>query len=191
MLSSDSMAEWLNVVAHDLKTPIGSVRSCVDLIQQLGELNEKQQQFANRAMAGLDRMEHLVSRLLDISWIDANMRLELSACDLQALIQETIDLHHDVARTRNIALRVDFASDVEPVQLDIRRMAQVMDNLVSNAIKYNQDGGGVDIVVTNERDSVLVKVRDTGMGISADDQKRVFDRFFRARDGVRKKIEGS
>ncbi|MCB9451988.1 MAG: HAMP domain-containing histidine kinase [Anaerolineaceae bacterium] len=191
MLSSDSMAEWLNIVAHDLKTPIGSVRSCIDLVEQLGELNEKQEQFLQRAMAGLDRMEHLVSRLLDISWIDANMQLDLKPCNLPPLIQEIADFHSDVARTRQIAFQFYFADDLEPIIADVRRLGQVFDNLVSNAVKYNKDGGVVRIDVTNEQDSVLVKVQDTGMGIAAEDQGRVFERFFRSRAGVRQKIEGS
>ena len=191
MLSSDSMAEWLNIVAHDLKTPISSVRSCIDLVEQLGELNEKQQQFLGRALSGLDRMEHLVSRLLDISWIDANMQLDLAPCELPRLIQETVDYHSDVARTRQITVQFHFADDLEPILADSRRLSQVFDNLVSNAVKYNRDGGTVEIDVTNEQDSVLVKVHDTGMGVAVEDQARVFERFFRSRAGLRKKIEGS
>src|SRR5215475_11472090 len=90
--SRDPNSEWLNTVAHDLKTPINSVRGCIELVKQLGPLNERQEHFATRAMAGLQRMEHLVSRLLDISWVDAEVDLDLTTVSLQSAVDEAVNL---------------------------------------------------------------------------------------------------
>lgn len=189
--TNDPQADWLNTVAHDLKTPINAVRGCIELVQQLGPLNERQQRFAEKALNGLQRMEHLVARLLDMSWIDAGMALEYEECDLSAIIQEVVGLLRDQAGRRQIVIHTDLDHRLEPIQADPQRLTQVVENLVSNAIKYNHDGGEVWVQAVQETDRVLVNIRDTGMGISADDQPRVFERFFRAREGVALKIEGS
>lgn len=189
--ADNSQADWLNAVAHDLKTPINFVRGCIELVQQLGPLNERQRQFAEKAMNGLVRMEHLVARLLDISWIDAGMALDLQECDLSAIIHEALDMLYEPAASRQITLSVDIDDRLEPVIGDPQWLGQVMDNLISNAIKYNRDGGHVWIRADQESDRVRISVRDTGMGISPEDQPRVFERFFRAREGVALRIEGS
>jgi signal transduction histidine kinase len=187
----DPNTEWLHTVAHDLKTPINSVRGCIDLAQNSGPLNERQEHYLNRAMAGLQRMEHLVSRLLDISWVDGDSELELVEVNIRSIVDDAIDLLRDAAEQREITLKVEGDDRISTILVDSRRLIQVMDNLLSNAIKYNQDGGEVTIAISHETDFVKVSVRDTGMGISEADQEHVFDRFFRARDGVKKKIEGS
>ncbi len=187
----DANTEWLHTVAHDLKTPINAVRGCIELVENSGPLNERQQHFATRAMAGLQRMEHLVSRLLDISWVDADVELELSDVNMRAVTDEAIDLLKDAADQRKIAVRVETDDRISTVSADSRRLIQVMDNLLSNAIKYNRDGGEIVVSISHETENVKVSVRDTGIGISEEDQTHVFDRFFRAHDGVKKKIEGS
>jgi signal transduction histidine kinase len=81
--------------------------------------------------------------------------------------------------------------DIITIIADEPRLWQVIDNLVSNAIKYNKEGGAITIRAAQQGDSILISVEDTGIGISSDDQGHVFDRFFRAVEGVRLKIEGT
>jgi len=189
--SRDPNSEWLNTVAHDLKTPINSVRGCIELVKQLGPLNERQEHFASRAMAGLQRMEHLVSRLLDISWVDAEVELDLTMVSLRAAIEEAVNLLEEMANKRNIMVEIQVDSRIGMILADSRRLAQVLDNLISNAIKYNQDDGKVTVTAAYEGNDLQVSVQDTGIGISEEDQPRIFERFFRSRQGVALKIEGS
>lgn len=188
---NEAKADWLNAVAHDLKTPINSVRGCIELVQQLGPLNERQKHFAEKAMAGLQRMEHLVARLLEISWIDADMALTLMDCDLGLVIHEVVDLLRPSAERRQIVTHLDLDPKLGLIVADLQRITQVVDNLVSNAIKYNHDGGQVWIKAVRQEDRVILTVRDSGIGISPEDQSHVFERFFRSREGVARKIEGS
>ncbi|HSS99592.1 MAG TPA: ATP-binding protein, partial [Terriglobales bacterium] len=97
----------------------------------------------------------------------------------------------EMAATRNIMVSLQVDSRIGRLLLDERRIAQVLDNLISNAIKYNQDGGAVTITAAHEGDQILISVQDTGLGISEEDQPRIFERFFRSRQGVSLKIEGS
>ncbi len=187
----DPNTEWLNTVAHDLKSPINSVRGCVDMVMQLGPLNERQEHFATRALAGLQRLEHLVSRLLDMSWVEADAPLELSEVVLGDLIDDAVDLLREVAAQRGIKVKTKVDSRITPIVADERRLGQVLDNLISNAIKYNRQDGKVTIKAAYDHDSVVVSVQDTGIGISEEEQDRVFERFFRSLRGVELKIEGS
>ncbi len=191
MTKSDSSNEWLDTVAHDLRTPINLVYGCLDVIQNLGSLNEKQLHYLDRAFAGLKRMEHLIARLKDISWVDSSVPLELTDIKLSSLIDEAVDSLLESAEQQNVKVRINISLNIETIRVDAVRLAQVMDNLLSNAIKYNRQGGTVVIRAVQENDSVVVMVQDTGIGIAKDDQPHVFDRFFRAPEGVRLKIEGS
>jgi signal transduction histidine kinase len=189
--SQDSSSEWLHTVAHDLKTPINSVRGCIELLTQLGPLNERQEHFASRALAGLQRMEHLVSRLLDISWVDSEVELDLSSVSLDAAVADAVNLLQEMAALRNIAVEIQVDSEIGSLLVDSRRLAQVLDNLISNAIKYNQEDGKVTISAILQGDGVQVSVEDTGIGIPEEEQPRIFERFFRAKQGISLKIEGS
>lgn len=191
MTNNDSNNEWLDTVAHDLRTPINLVYGCLDVIQNLGPLNEKQLHYLNRAFAGLKRMEHLIASLKDISWVDSTAPLELSDINLSTLIDEVVDLLQESLKQQNVQVRMNISPSIEPIRGDALRLVQVIDNLLSNAIKYNRQGGTVVIRVVQEKDSVVVMVQDTGIGIAKDDQPHVFDRFFRAPEGVRLKIDGS
>ncbi|MCA0452740.1 MAG: HAMP domain-containing histidine kinase [Chloroflexi bacterium] len=191
MTKADASNEWLETVAHDLRTPINLVAGCLDVIQSLGPLNDKQQHYLNRAFAGLKRMEHLIGRLKDITWVDSTAPLEVGNVNISNLIADAVDLLLEAAEQRSVTVRVHVARDVESVQGDTARLAQVMDNLLSNAIKYNRQGGTAVITAKREADHVQIMVQDSGIGIGIDDQPHVFDRFFRAPEGVRLKIEGS
>src|SRR5262249_4966746 len=129
--------------------------------------------------------------ILDLSWIDADAELNLAEANLFQLVNETVDALRDMANTVSITLRVESNDEAKLVLVDAYRMAQAIDNLVSNAIKYGNEGGEVVVMLAYEPDFVKVSVQDNGMGISQEDLEHVFDRFFRAHEGVKKKIEGS
>lgn len=186
-----SAAEWLQMVVHDLKSPVNSVSGSLDLVEHLGPLNEKQKQYVKRAFAGLHRMDHLISRLLDISWVDGEGPLELRDVYVPAMVAEVIDMLQEVAEQRRVTFEVEIPEDVGSIPADGERLIQVFDNLFSNAIKYNHEGGVVRVRVTRDHQHILVSVADSGIGISPQDQPHVFERFYRAAEGVRLKIEGS
>ncbi|MBL8157209.1 MAG: HAMP domain-containing histidine kinase [Anaerolineae bacterium] len=186
-----SAAEWLQMVVHDLKSPVNSVSGTLDMIEHMGPLNEKQQHYVKRAFAGLHRMDHLISRLLDISWVDGEGPLELRDVYVPAMVAEVIDMLQEVAEQRRVTFEVDIPEDVGSIPADGERLIQVFDNLFSNAIKYNREGGVVRVRVTRDHRHILVSVADSGIGISPQDQPHVFERFYRAAEGVRLKIEGS
>lgn len=184
-------AELLSIAAHELKTPIGAVKGYIELIGQAGELNDKQRQFIDRALVGIQQMEYLVLDLLDMARLDSGMEPELQLCNIRALIEDAIDVQMGVAAERGIDVYIEIDDTVASIPVDEKMLRQVFSNLTSNAIKYNRNDGNVWIRARNERDHVIISIEDTGMGISQEDQERVFERFFRAPETARLRVEGS
>jgi two-component system phosphate regulon sensor histidine kinase PhoR len=191
MQYSDPREELLHTIVHQLKTPIHAARGCIELIQNLGPLTEKQSHFAERAVASLDRMEQLVSRLLDLAWIEGGMKLELTDCDVGAIIGSVTNSLQEIAESREITITLDLDDSLGVILADEERVTQVFENLIGNAVKYNRDGGSVTVTGSGKRNRVQVTIQDTGIGIPADDIERVFERFYRSRLGVENGIEGT
>ena len=192
MTQDDLSAEdLLAIAAHDLKSPIGAVRGYIELVQQLGELNDRQVHFCGRALAGLERMEGLILSLLDLSRLGSEFRLDLLDCDLGKLAANSLDLIEAEAQERDIAITVQVDDNLGLVQGDPRLLGQVLVNLLTNAIKYNRDGGTIGVTVSNQPEFVRVDVQDNGVGIPEVDQPQVFDRFFRAQNSARTKATGN
>ena len=187
----DYYTDLISVVAHDLKTPISAVKGFIDLVQQAGPLNERQQHFSDRALASLDRMEHLIADLLEYTRINRGMKMEPIECDVRGLVADAVELVEELAARREVTIHVHDKSGSLMVMADVRLLSEVLNNLIGNAVKYNRDGGKVDVTVSHDDDNVRVDVRDTGIGIAPDDVPHVFERFFRAKGDSASRVEGS
>lgn len=188
-IPDDFDKDWLSVAAHQLKTPIGAVQGFIQLIQQSGPLNERQQRFSDRAMAALDRMNSLLSALLEMSKVESALQMNLVDCDLRKVVALALDLVENLAEKRRIQIKADIAADIEPVSGDPHWLGQVMNNLLSNAIKYNREGGQIWVRVFPQGGMICVSVRDTGYGIRPEEAEHVFDKFFRSAGDSQ--VEGS
>ncbi len=191
MTDQDFDAELINIVAHDLKTPVSAAKGFIDLVQQLGPLNERQLHFSERALAALDRMEQLIGDLLDFARLEGGVTLKATDCDISALISDAVDLMEEFAGRRGIKISMEGVAKKAVVKGDSRLLGQVINNLLSNAIKYNQDNGRVEVIIHLYKDSLRVDIHDTGIGIPAKDVPRVFERFFRSQLGTEAKIDGT
>lgn len=191
MPNDDIHFDLLRLVAHEMKTPLNAVQGFIELIEAGGPLTDRQKHFRDRALSGLDRMDHLIGALLDMAKLEGDLKLNFTDCDLRSLIETTVDLVENLAVRRGIRIYTDIAPDVEWVSGDPQWLGQVITNLLSNAIKYNRDDGEVWITVANDPDFISISVRDTGNGIAPDEQERVFNWFFRSRHIDKAKIEGT
>ncbi len=188
---TDFDRELISTVAHDLKTPISAVKGFLDLIQNAGPLNDAQRKFLNRALGSLDKMEHLVTNLLDMTRLQGELQLKSEPVDLRRLIKEAVDTIQGVALARGIVVQVEAAPGMGMVVGDVRLLSQVVNNLLSNAVKYNRDKGTVWVSLHEQPGLVRVDVRDSGIGIPLEDQPHVFKRFYRSTNASTRKIEGS
>jgi signal transduction histidine kinase len=172
--------DLLSVVAHDLKAPIAASYGFMELVEQLGDLNEQQVRYLQRAMGVMQRMERMIATMLDFAYIDAGIELDYQDVDLLTLVDEVLEYLRDEATQRGIDINIDAIVGHTMVPADSDLLSHVFHNLISNAIKYNRDDGEIHIKVRGQGPVMRVDVRDTGIGIPLEAQEKVFERFYRA-----------
>jgi signal transduction histidine kinase len=156
-----------------------------------GELDDEQRKFLSIAGRNTDRLRRLVDDLLLVSELDAHkLELDLEDFDLGSLAEESLESARPQAEASGISLEF---SEKSPLRLtgDRMRLGQLLDNVISNALKFTPRGGSVSVRMTRSNDHVVLEIEDTGIGIAADEQKHLFDRFFRTRAADEKAIQGT
>ncbi|MET0929355.1 MAG: PAS domain-containing sensor histidine kinase [Aeromicrobium sp.] len=184
-------------MSHELRTPLSSILGYVDLALETEGLPDDARDMLAIALANTQRMNSLVSDLLAArSTSPANaITLRPEPCDVSALVQESVDAIRPLANERLLAISLDLEAGVEAVA-DGFRLRQVVDNLLSNAVKYNSTGGRIIVAVASSTDAVVatgvpaqddatgpaveIRIADTGRGMSLEEQKGLFERFYRA-----------
>lgn len=177
-------SEFVATVSHELRTPMTAIKGYVDILTMgaAGALNENQMHFLDIVRNNIDRLNILVSDLLDISRIEAGrVVLRMQPLDLHAIAEEVIAEVLDRSRTENkpMALSLDAPRDLPPVLGDSERVRQILSNLVNNAFNYTPHNGTILVRIRREDGELRVDVQDNGVGIAPENQERIFDRFFR------------
>jgi signal transduction histidine kinase len=183
--------EFISTASHDLKNPIIAIAGFSQLIPKMGPLDQKQLEFVERIQAAAGHMQELVQNLLDLAKMDMDVEFKTENVDLNAVVAEIADEFQLQAEAKGQTLRLKKAKGQLEVQGDALQLRQALRNLVGNAIKYTPASGSVDLSVKTEETSVLIRVKDTGHGIPADDLPFIFDRFYRVRNEAVKDIEGN
>ena len=185
--------EFLSLVSHELRTPLTSIRGYLDLVldEEAGELNPEQRRFLKAVERNSGRLLRLVGDLLFVAQADAGrLTLERAKVDVAALAADCVEAARPVADQRSIDLQLK-AVPVPALVGDRGRLAQVLDNLVSNALKFTPEGGSVEVRTSTTDDCVRLEVEDSGIGIPAEEQPRLFERFFRAASATEQAIPGT
>lgn len=183
-------SEFISIVSHDLRTPLTTIRGYIELLPRAGPLNEMQQDFVQRIERGTTNITGLIADLLDVSRIEAGLDWEMGTVDLKKIVEDAVETLRAEAEIKQQRLMLE----VPPASTILgngRRLGQVVANLVSNAIKYTPHGGRIDISLRDNKDYALLEVHDNGIGISADDQHRIFDKFYRVESDATMAIVGT
>jgi signal transduction histidine kinase/DNA-binding response OmpR family regulator len=184
-------SEFVATVSHDLRTPLTNILGYVELLPRAGPLSEQQQEFILRVRESMESITELVGDLLDIGRIEAGFELDMSPCNLVHVIEASVKCFRPRAREKKQDLSWEPPQELPLVNGNTRVLGQVMDNLVSNAIKYTQEGGRIAVSAGVENGYVVVRVADNGIGIPPADQPRIFDRFYRVASGKAAEIPGT
>ncbi len=174
--------EFLGIAAHDLRSPLGAVLGFVELVVEdiRNDRFKKEDVINDLSMvlkSGRD-MVQLISDLLDISAIESGkVSLELHKENMYSILEECEKMNRKAAMVKNIALEIDKRPDLPQITVDKIRIVEVMNNLVSNAIKYTYPGGRVHVFCETEPSLVVTHIEDTGQGLSEKDLREIFTSF--------------
>jgi len=174
--------EFVSTVSHELRTPLTSIKGYVDLLYAgaAGPINEVQKRFMGIVKNNADRLTLLINDLLDISRIETGrLKLDMKAVDMVQVVGEVAESLRGQIEEKGLRLELTMPSQPIEVYGDRARLIQIVTNLLSNAYKYT-DEGWIHLTVSMVEDNVRIDVADSGIGISLEDQTKIFERFYRA-----------
>jgi PAS domain S-box-containing protein len=174
-------SDFVNTVSHDLRSPLTYMRGYATMISMVGDLNEKQEGFLDKILNGIEQMTALIDDLLDIGKIEAGVGVEIERCWLPGIVQAVVDDYGLRAKQQEVDLTANLPADIPPTLGDKTLIQQAVKNLVENAIKYTPGPGEVEASLSVRDGSIVVCVRDTGVGIALKDQRRLFEKFYRVK----------
>ena len=201
--ANDAKSEFVSFVAHELKNPMTSIKGYTELLSAgaVGEINEMQTNFLHTIHSNVERMSTLVSDLNDNSKIEAGrLRLDYKPVDVSDVVGEVVRSTTRQIEEKQQELTIQVSSSLPRIWADNTRVSQVVTNLVSNANKYTPESGQIIVgaeLSKNQWDPqgaekvIHIWVKDDGIGIKADDQKKIFSKFFRSDDEKAREAPGT
>ncbi len=185
-------SDFVSFVTHQLRTPLSGIKWMLELTAQDGEIPEESRSYVQDAREAADRLIGLVNDMLDISRLESGkLTVALKPTSLEAVTGSVLDELAPLIAGKAHRLFIDGAGGTPPALVDPQLMRQVVLNLVSNAIKYTPAKGEITIHMGLEGDELRWAVRDSGIGIPRDAQRRLFEKFFRADNAVTLETEGT
>ncbi len=185
--------QFISVLAHELKAPLGAIDGYLHLMQDrvAGDQLEAYDKIVNRCVVRLDGMQKLIYDLLDLTRIESgqkNRRIE--PADLREIAEQSIESYVPDATKRGISIELDIEPETQ-MTVDRGELEIILNNLISNAVKYNRDGGRVDVVCRTADEIVTITVSDTGIGMAPEDVEKLFGEFTRIKNAKTQNILGS
>jgi two-component system phosphate regulon sensor histidine kinase PhoR len=187
-------SDFVNMASHELRSPLSSIRQQISVITEglAGEISAKQEKMLNRILQRIDGHIAMISNLLDLSRIEAGCLVQQKErILLPEIIEEVVELMSQEAEKKGLTFNITIDAQIFPVHADRQSMETVMNNLVSNAIKYNREGGRISINAKNSGEFVELKVSDNGVGIEKENLSQIFDKFYRIRTEKTRQVVGS
>jgi signal transduction histidine kinase len=188
-LKSDFVAN----VSHELRTPLALIRLYAETLE-LGRITskEKYQEYFRIIREESERLSALINNILDFSRIEAGRKeYEFKETDLPELVRSTLDTYRFQIEQNGFDFEENIAKDIPPLNLDREAIARSLLNLVNNALKYSKDRKYIGVNLYRANGSVKLEVQDHGIGISASEQEKIFEKFYRCGDPLVHNVKGS
>lgn len=185
--------DFVSIAAHQLRTPLGIIRWTLEMLMQDAQLNETTRNKVDKAYDSNQRLISLVNGLLNVSKIDqGKIQDEPTPTNIGEVIVAIVAELELLAQQRNISIEVQLPNEgVSNILIDPNRLREALQNVVSNAIKYNVSGGKTIITVAQTDQSIVVAISDQGIGIPEEDRQRIFSKFYRAKNAAHNDTTGS
>lgn len=182
--------DFLNTVSHDLRSPLTAILGYMELIQRTGEINDEQKQYFTKVETSVDNITELISDLLDLGKIEVGVMSDVKNIPMSQILNDVAEDLQTQADDRKQNFNINVNDNLPAVNGSAVQLRQVFNNLIGNAIKYTPVGGKIDFNAEKENGQLIIRVIDNGPGISADEQPKIFDEFYRAKD-VPKNVAGT
>lgn len=173
--------ELIATVSHDLKQPLAVMRGYLDLLKMVNNFGEKSTRYIENLNVAFYNMHQLIDDLLDIARIEAGLQIELEEVILADVVQSSVANIVPQADMKDITIALELDTNLPKISGDPKRLEQIFNNLVGNAVKYTSPEGRIRVYSEVRQDVVRIYVKDDGMGIGAEDQAKIFERFYRVR----------
>jgi signal transduction histidine kinase len=193
-VASQHKSDFLANMSHELRTPLNAVIGFSDVLleRMFGELNERQDEYLHDIRNSGRHLLELINEILDLSKVEAGrMELELGPVSLPDVLRDALAMVRERAERHRLTLDLEIGDGVPAVLADELKLKQVVLNLLTNAVKFTADGGAIAMSAQLVDNEVRVMVRDTGIGISEQDQDRIFEAFQRGGQRSRTGTEGT
>lgn len=184
-------SDFVATVSHDLRSPLTFMRGYATMIPMVGSLNERQKEYNEKILAGIERMSQLVNDLLDLGRIEAGIELRFEMFDPAVLLQEVADDHLSHVRQAHNDLVVDVDAALPQVPGDPALVRQAIANLLLNSCKYAPNSGQVTLGARRLDGELIIRVADAGPGIAKQDQMHLFEQFYRVKSAGTERVQGS
>ncbi|CAD7770876.1 Sensor histidine kinase RcsC [Candidatus Methanoperedenaceae archaeon GB37] len=185
--------QFLSLVSHELRTPVTPITAQLQMMLAgyFGEVTEKQKKSIEMVLRNTARLDRLIGDILDISKLESGaMKFVMAKADLNETVEHAVEIMESNARKKNITITLK-EDKIPEIVFDKDRIAQVVINLVNNAIKFTDPGGTIDICLLNHTNYAIVKVTDNGIGIKKEDLERIFVPFEQVDSSMTRKYDGS
>jgi len=192
--ASRMKSEFINIVSHQLRSPLSNLKWTIDLLLsgRLGKIEEKQTEYFKILKDNSARMSELVSDLLTVSRIEtATLMFKKQKFSLGNMVKELIREFEPFTRAANVELAFNQEPVLAEVFADPNQIRQAIGNLLDNAIRYTRERGKVEIALLKRNKNLYLEIKDSGVGIPKDDQKYIFQKFFRSENVLKYQTQGS
>lgn len=177
-------------VAHDIRTPVALIKAPLSELETQDSLPEESKKKVAIAMKNTEKLFTMITQLMELRKVEAHPeRLEVAWYDIKEYMEDKLSAFRMAAVQKEIELYLEIDPEMSEVWLDKNKMDHIMDNLLSNALKYTEKGS-IGVIVKQARNKWTVEVTDTGVGIPAEDQKNIFNEYYRARNVVDSQEQG-
>jgi signal transduction histidine kinase len=186
--------EFINIATHELKAPMTSIIGNLSMVSEegVGQIDETARQLINQAYLGTTRLRDIVTDMLDIARLESgHAEFTLESLDIAILIQSAIDMQSTPAQQSQVKLAYVPVAAMPKVLADKNKLQIIITNFISNAIKYNRPGGMVTLSHEVKDGLLITSVSDTGLGIPADQQQHIFEKFYRVQHEDRSNVAGT
>jgi len=179
------------MAAHELRTPLAAIRGYANLLQGMKDIPQTHKRDIEMIDASARDLAFLVDDILDVARIqEGRMSFTRTEIDVRALLSSVVLTLQNVAQSKGLALRVEFSDAIPLLTTDEKRTKQIFTNIIGNALKYTF-AGEVVVRADVKQNHVVVRVSDTGIGISAEDQKNLFQKFYRVKSKETEDVRGT